>query len=57
MVNEEGWVFADDGSKRSVVVAKDWSMVGLRQGRSTLYFSLPVTEHDYEIIKATETKR
>lgn len=55
--DEEGWVFADDGSKRSVVVAKDWSMVGLRQGRSTLYFSLPVTEHDYEIIKATETKR
>ena len=55
--DEEGWVFEDEGSKRAVVVAKDWSMVGVRSGRSTLYYSLPVTEHDYEIIKASEENK
>jgi len=52
--DEEGWLFTDEGSNRSVVVAKDWSQVALRTGRTTLYFALPITQRDYELIKANE---
>ena len=52
--DEEGWLFQDEGSNRSVIVAKDWSQVALRTGRTTLYFALPITQHDYEVIKSSE---